>query len=570
VIALPDELKDKANKRLLDNKLSTAQSALAVGAGAVFLYQDGGRKLLSKASGISSRVLGEVSLDFTEIEEPKLHLADTPFSTEHTNGNTFKIVEGAIKFAIWYLNKARKVKQGNGEETIHLLNDLNISIPIRVDKNKMISPMNIVSELNNKEKWKTAIKKETVRWSNMEGAPLTTFITPFSTAKWGLTQITTDEESIIPLEHNRINLLDDRDSKVLIEVENKAIIEKARNEDNMQQVLLKDRLIEYSRFINDELTISKRLLSLEEYNIYSDVTNSGDISSTHIGKLGTLALEEILGANSDVYRRAMFNSQMASLGVIKEDEVRSGLSIIADGKASERNSELRLKTEDTKGTQTAITDEYEARSYQKIEEKLKGPHTSEIKEPLDYITNVATIYRTSRSTSWAKLISAAPQNNFFEEGLEKQEKTLKNYSSYTKKKLMNTWRQEPMDQEVNRISVGEKHLPSPIWRQENEFENVNVKTIQNEGMLLGDYGYHESQSLNADINHIPNIKSQRSTNSLNLVASINTILKGMGLVGVDVNVSPSSKMGVEVKANIMNTSSNTQYIEKKIQDLLNF
>jgi len=548
VIALPDELKDMANKSLLDNKLSTAQSALAVGAGAVFLYQDGGRKLLSKASGISSRVLGEVSLDFTEIEEPKLHLADTPFSTEHTNGNTFKIVEGAIKFAIWYLNKARKVKQGNGEETIHLLNDLNNSIPIRVDKNKTISPMNIVSELNNKEKWKTVIKKETVRWSNMEGAPLTTFITPFSTAKWGLTQITTDEESIIPLEHNRINHLDDRDSKVLIEVENNAIIEKARNEDNMQQVLLKDRLIEYSRFINDELTISKRLLSLEEYNIYSDVTNSGDISSTHIGKLGTLALEEILGANTDVYRRAMFNSQMASLGVIKEDEVRSGLSIIADVKASERNSELRLKTEDTKGTQRAITD----------------------KEPLDYITNVATIYRTSRSTSWAKLISAAPQNNFFEVGLEKQEETLKNYSSYTKKKLKNTWRQEPMDQEVNRISVGEKHLPGPIWRQENELENVNVKTIQNEGMLLGDYGYHESQSLNAGINHIPNIKSQRFTNSLNLVASINTILKGMGLVGVDVNVSPSSKMGVEVKANIMNTSSNTQYIEKKIQDLLNF
>lgn len=548
MIALPDELKDMANKSLLDNKLSTAQSALAVGAGAVFLYQDGGRKLLSKASGISSRVLGEVSLDFTEIEEPKLHLADTPFSTEHTNGNTFKIVEGAIKFAIWYLNKARKVKQGNGEETIHLLNDLNNSIPIRVDKNKMISPMNIVSELNNKEKWKTVIKKETVRWSNMEGAPLTTFITPFSTAKWGLTQITTDEESIIPLEHNRINHLDDRDSKVLIEVENNAIIEKARNEDNMQQVLLKDRLIEYSRFINDELTISKRLLSLEEYNIYSDVTNSGDISSTHIGKLGTLALEEILGANTDVYRRAMFNSQMASLGVIKEDEVRSGLSIIADVKASERNSELRLKTEDTKGTQRAITD----------------------KEPLDYITNVATIYRTSRSTSWAKLIIAAPQNNFFEEGLEKHEETLKNYSSYTKKKLKNTWRQEPMDQEVNRISVGEKHLPGPIWRQENELENVNMKTIQNEGMLLGDYGYHESQSLNAGINHIPNIKSQRFTNSLNLVASINTILKGMGLVGVDVNVSPSSKMGVEVKANIMNTSSNTQYIEKKIQDLLNF
>gem|GEM_PF-5701089 len=545
---MPDELKDMANKSLLDNKLSTAQSALAVGAGAVFLYQDGGRKLLSKASGISSRVLGEVSLDFTEIEEPKLHLADTPFSTEHTNGNTFKIVEGAIKFAIWYLNKARKVKQGNGEETIHLLNDLNNSIPIRVDKNKTISPMNIVSELNNKEKWKTVIKKETVRWSNMEGAPLTTFITPFSTAKWGLTQITTDEESIIPLEHNRINHLDDRDSKVLIEVENNAIIEKARNEDNMQQVLLKDRLIEYSRFINDELTISKRLLSLEEYNIYSDVTNSGDISSTHIGKLGTLALEEILGANTDVYRRAMFNSQMASLGVIKEDEVRSGLSIIADVKASERNSELRLKTEDTKGTQRAITD----------------------KEPLDYITNVATIYRTSRSTSWAKLIIAAPQNNFFEEGLEKHEETLKNYSSYTKKKLKNTWRQEPMDQEVNRISVGEKHLPGPIWRQENELENVNMKTIQNEGMLLGDYGYHESQSLNAGINHITNIKSQRFTNSLNLVASINTILKGMGLVGVDVNVSPSSKMGVEVKANIMNTSSNTQYIEKKIQDLLNF
>ncbi|MGG2085395.1 hypothetical protein, partial [Lysinibacillus pakistanensis] len=122
---MPDELKDMANKGLLDNKLSTAQSALAVGAGAVFLYLNGGRKLLSEASDISSRVLGGVRLDSTKIEEHKLYLTDTPFSTEITNGNTLKIVEEAIKFAIWYLNKARKVKQGNGEESIYLLNDLN-------------------------------------------------------------------------------------------------------------------------------------------------------------------------------------------------------------------------------------------------------------------------------------------------------------------------------------------------------------------------------------------------------------------------------------------------------------
>ncbi|WP_025115879.1 hypothetical protein [Lysinibacillus fusiformis] len=568
---MPDELKDMANKSLLDNKLSTAQSALAVGAGAVFLYPDGGRKLLSKASGISSRVLGEVSQDFTEIEEP-LHLADIPFSTEHTNGNTFKIVEEAIKFAIWYLNKARKGKQGNGEGSIHLLNDLNISTPIRVYKNKMISPMDIVCELNDKEKWKTAFKKETVRWSNKEGAPPTTFNTPFSMAKWEPTQISTDEESIIPLEHIRTNHLDDSliNSKVLVEVENKVIIEKVRNEDNLQQERLKDSSIENSRLINDELTISKRLLSLEEPNTYSDVTNSRDNSSPQLGKLGMLALEEILGENIDVYRRAMFNSQMETLGVIKEDEVRSGLSIIADVKASERNFELRLKMEETRGTQRAITDEYKARTYQKIEEKLKGLQTSEFKVPLDSITNVSTMYGTSRSTSWAELIKAAPQNNFFEEELEKQEETLKYYPSYTKKNIKNTWRQEPIDQELNSSSIGEKHLLIPIWKPENELENVNVKTIQNEGMLLADYGYYESQPVNVSMNHIQNIKSQQFTNSLNIVSSINTILKGMGLVGVDVNVSTSSKMGVEVKANIMNTSSTTQYVEKKIQDLLNF
>lgn len=60
--------------------LSTAQSALAVGAGAVFLYRNGGRKFLSEASGISSRVLGGIRKDISDIEAEGRKLRATDIS----------------------------------------------------------------------------------------------------------------------------------------------------------------------------------------------------------------------------------------------------------------------------------------------------------------------------------------------------------------------------------------------------------------------------------------------------------------------------------------------------------
>lgn len=262
-------------------------------------------------------------------------------------------------------------------------------------------------------------------------------------------------------------------------------------------------------------------------------------------------------------------------------------------KSQEKNFELRLKLEDAKEiVQLAYnaTDERGARLLQEIEGKLKSLETSEFavsvgsygKSALTYKQMMdSTVYGLSRNASWAELVRAVPQNErdhfiefFKEKDPDKQKEILKYISPYTRKILKIAWGQEPDDQKSNVSYFKDKHLPGPFWsgwRPDVDLKDVQVKTIQNEGMLLADFGFYESQLRDPNVINAPNISPEGSTNPLSLIGSITTTLKGMGLVGVNVNISPSSKSGVEVMANIINTAVNTpQMIEKKIEGILNF
>lgn len=262
-------------------------------------------------------------------------------------------------------------------------------------------------------------------------------------------------------------------------------------------------------------------------------------------------------------------------------------------KSQEENFKLRLKLEDAKEiVQRAYnaTDERGTRLLQEIEDKLRALETQEFavsvgsygKSALMYKQMMdSTVYGLSRNASWAELVRAVPQNErdhflefFKEKDPEKQKEILKYVSPYTQKILKIAWGQEPDDLESNASYFKDRHLPGPFWsgwRPDIDLKDVQVKTIQNEGMLLADFGFYESQLRDKDVINAPNISPDGMQDPLSLMAKITTTLKGMGLVGVDVNVSPSAKSGVEVMANIVNTAVNgPAYIERKIQDLLTY
>lgn len=261
--------------------------------------------------------------------------------------------------------------------------------------------------------------------------------------------------------------------------------------------------------------------------------------------------------------------------------------------SQEENFKLRLQLEDAKQiVQRAYnaTDERGARLLQEIDDKLKSLETQEFavsvgsygKSALMYKQMMdSTVYGLSRNASWAELVRAVPQNErdhfiefFKEKDPERQKEILKYVSPYTQKILKIAWGQEPDELESNTSYFQGKHLPGPFWsgwRPDIDLKDVQVKTIQNEGMLLADFGFYESQLRDQDVINAPNINPNSTQDPLSLMARITMTLKGMGLTGVDVNVSPSAKSGVEVIANITSQAVNAPaYLERKIEDLLTY
>ncbi|WP_312339225.1 hypothetical protein [Anaerospora hongkongensis] len=95
--------------------------------------------------------------------------------------------------------------------------------------------------------------------------------------------------------------------------------------------------------------------------------------------------------------------------------------------------------------------------------------------------------------------------------------------------------------------------------------DVQVKAIHNEGMLLSDFGYYESQLREPAGSNAPNLKFHGGQDPLTLQASLQATLKGLGLWGVDVSVQPAPTSGVQVVANVARLVENK--VENAVHDI---
>lgn len=188
----------------------------------------------------------------------------------------------------------------------------------------------------------------------------------------------------------------------------------------------------------------------------------------------------------------------------------------------------------------------------------------------------STIYGLREDASWAQLLRSIPRNerdHFMEFAKEKDPKKraeiLKYVSPYQKRALQIAWEEEPDKPESMRSFFSRHKLPEPTWsgwRPNVDLKNIEVKTIANEGMLLSDFGYYESQLRDPDVIFANNLNPNEENNPITLRANLIAALKGFGLTGVDVSVEPSSKEGIQVVADIARITSYN--IQEKLKSMM--
>lgn len=184
----------------------------------------------------------------------------------------------------------------------------------------------------------------------------------------------------------------------------------------------------------------------------------------------------------------------------------------------------------------------------------------------------STIYGLRENATAQQVLRAIPkaEKDYFMEFIKEKdpkarEKILKYISPYQKRALQIAWGEKNIDEvEDNSSYFRNKHLPGVFWAGWSptvDLENVKIKTIENEGMLLSDFGIYESQRNEPSVQYSPTISDYNSANSgiISLQAKLQGALNGSGLIGTKVSVSPSSSPGIEVVTNIVNGAKITEY-----------
>jgi hypothetical protein len=173
----------------------------------------------------------------------------------------------------------------------------------------------------------------------------------------------------------------------------------------------------------------------------------------------------------------------------------------------------------------------------------------------------STIFGMKDNATWSQMLRAVPKNErdyileFAKERDPKKRKDImKHISPYQRKVLQIAWGEKPDELKSNSSYFANHKLPGSSWSGWNpsiDLDNVKIKTIQNEGMLLSDFGVYESQLDDSAVINAPEIKNiSHNQSGLELRKNLLTALNGAGLTGVDVSLEPSSDSGIQVVANI--------------------
>jgi len=187
----------------------------------------------------------------------------------------------------------------------------------------------------------------------------------------------------------------------------------------------------------------------------------------------------------------------------------------------------------------------------------------------------STVYGLKKNATWSQVLRAVPKyerDYILEFGQEtdpkRRKEILKYISPYRRKVLQILWGEEPTKVKTNREFFANHQLPGVFWagwQPDIDLDKVAVKTIKNEGMLLSDFGFYESEAEDIETIMAPEVDYDRQTSPLELRKNLLAALNGAGLIGVDVSIEPSSQPGIQMVANIIRI--NEYKIKQKVNSI---
>lgn len=177
-----------------------------------------------------------------------------------------------------------------------------------------------------------------------------------------------------------------------------------------------------------------------------------------------------------------------------------------------------------------------------------------------------TIYGLTKDATTADVLRSLPKydRDFFldfanENDPKKRKKILEYVSPYKAKALKIMWGEEVDKTESNENFFNNHNLPNMFWsgwQPQIDLEHVKMKTIENEGMLLSDFGMYDSNKNEPAAINAPEIRDiHKAPNPLSLQTNLLSLMNGVGFSNVDVSVEPTNKPGIQMLVNMSRVAS---------------
>ncbi len=179
----------------------------------------------------------------------------------------------------------------------------------------------------------------------------------------------------------------------------------------------------------------------------------------------------------------------------------------------------------------------------------------------------STIYGLSEGATQDEILGAIPDQykDYFmdfmnETDRKERKKILKTLPEYLRKPLQIAWNQKVEKVDSNRKFFKKHKMPGIAWRgwkPNINLKHVKMKTIQNEGMLLSDFGYYESEKSKMQYQMAPGIKhfDKGNHSGLKYWANMTSALSGLGMSVQNISVEPTSSPGLWIVGDIKQTVS---------------
>ena len=172
----------------------------------------------------------------------------------------------------------------------------------------------------------------------------------------------------------------------------------------------------------------------------------------------------------------------------------------------------------------------------------------------------STIYGLSPGATKDEILASIPDQykDYFQAFMEEKdagerEKILKHLPDYLKRPLQAAWGEEMEDVSTNRKYFKSHKLPNVTWRgwkPNVNLKHVKMKTIENEGMLLADFGFYESEKAKAQYEMAPEIENYDSKSRFSMPFTLKAELKGMGVRMSNITIEKTSTPGFWITADM--------------------